>query len=124
MAGRRTGRRSFTALGLAIVLPAALIGQSGCGGSAPSGRTAAQQQAFLLAVHGAAPDISAYRSDIELTRLGRAVCDDLRSGASYQQVADRLGSTSGANSLPTADLGAVITSATTTYCPQYANRVS
>lgn len=111
----RAGRGVALALGL-------IVGTAACGGSSLSPKAAAVQQSFLLTVHGSAPDIESYRNDVELTRLGKAACDDLRSGASYQQVADRLGTTTGANRLPAADLGAVITSATTTYCPELANR--
>lgn len=96
---------------------------AGCGASKLSPQAAARQQQFLDAVHVAAPDVSSYRTDVELTRLGQAVCDDLRSGASYQTVADRLGTTAGASRLPSADLGAVITSAAAVYCPQYADRI-
>jgi hypothetical protein len=89
-----------------------------------SPQSAAQQQQYLDAVHVAAPDVNSYRTDVALVRLGHAVCDDLRSGASYETVADRLGVTAGASRLPSADLGAVITSAASVYCPQYADRVS
>ncbi|MDQ2726560.1 MAG: DUF732 domain-containing protein [Actinomycetota bacterium] len=99
-------------------------GLTGCGASKLSPQAAAQTQQFLDAVHVAAPDVSSYRTDVELTRLGRAVCDDLRSGASYQTVADRLGTTAGSSRLPSVDLGAVITSAASVYCPQYADRIS
>lgn len=96
------------------------VAMAGCASSKPSPAALAQQQDFLNAVHSAAPDVGSYRSDTELIRLGHAVCDDLRSGASYQAVADRLGTTTGANRLPSADLGAVITSAAEVNCPQYA----
>jgi hypothetical protein len=99
-------------------------GLVGCGATTLSPQAAARQQQFLNAVHVAAPDVSSYRTDVQLTRLGNAVCDDLRSGASYQTVADRLGTTAGASQLPSADLGAVITSAAAVYCPQYADRIS
>ncbi len=99
-------------------------GAAGCGTTRLSPQAAAQQQSFLDAVHVAAPDVGSYRTDVELSRLGRAVCDDLRSGASYSTVADRLGTTAGSSRLPSADLGAVITSAASVYCPQYANRTN
>lgn len=99
-------------------------GVAGCGASRLSPEAAARQQQYLDAVHVAAPDVSSYRTDVELTRLGMAVCDDLRSGASYQTIADRLGTTAGASRLPSVDLGAVITSAAAVFCPQYAAQVS
>ena len=95
---------------------------TGC--HAASGTTSATDQAFLSEVHGADPNINAVRSDTQLVRLGHAVCDDFRAKASYQAVADRLSITTGSNRLPTADLGAVITAAADSYCPQYRAAVS
>jgi hypothetical protein len=79
---------------------------------------------FLSSVHNAAPDIGAYRTDVQLTRLGHAACDGFRSGASFQQLADRLVLLEGNHPLPSADLGAVIDAAVTAYCPQYRSRVA
>lgn len=81
-------------------------------------------QAYLQEVHSAAPDINSIRSDTQLVRLGRAVCDDFRAKASYQEVADRLSIMAGADRLPSGDLGAVITAAADNYCPQYRPLVS
>jgi hypothetical protein len=94
---------------------------AGCGGhaSAPS----AADQSFLSSVHVAAPDVGAYRTDVQLTRLGHAACDGLRSGATYEQLADRLILLEGKNPLPTADLGTVIDSAVSAYCPQFQSRI-
>jgi hypothetical protein len=89
-----------------------------CGGGGASASSAADQ-AFLSAVHLAAPDVATYRSDVQLTRLGHAACDGFRSGASFQQLADRLVLLEGSNPVPTADLGAVIDAATDAYCPQF-----
>jgi hypothetical protein len=98
-----------------------VMGVVGCGsGGAPSGA----DQAFLQEVHGAAADIGQYRSDSQLERLGHAVCDDFRAGASYEEVADRLTIESGSGTLPSADLGAVITAAADQYCPKYRADVS
>ncbi|MDQ6838644.1 MAG: DUF732 domain-containing protein [Actinomycetota bacterium] len=116
----RTAR--LVACGVGALLIANVV--SGCGSTKLSPEMAAQQRQFLDAVHVAAPDVNGYRTDVDLTRLGRAVCDDLRSGASYQTVADRLGTTAGASRLPSADLGAVITSAASVYCPQYTDRIN
>jgi hypothetical protein len=96
-------------------------------GSCGSGKSQASAQAnqdFLSAVHVAAPDVGAYRTDVQLTRLGHAVCDGFRSGASYQQLADRLVLLEGKNPLPSADLGAVIDSAVSAFCPQFHSRVT
>lgn len=97
---------------------------SGCGSSTPSLAAQAQQQSFLNDVHETAADVNSYRTNSELVRLGHAVCDDLRSGASYGTIADRLGTTQGASTLPTVDLGAVITSAARVFCPAYADKVT
>jgi hypothetical protein len=93
-----------------------------CGGT--SAASVAAQQQFLLAVHAAAPDVSSYRSDVQLVRLGAAACDGFRAGASYEQLADRLVLVEGSHPLPAADLGAVITSAVVAFCPAYRNQVS
>jgi hypothetical protein len=98
-----------------------------CLGSCSSASSKASTQAtqdFLSAVHVAAPDVGAYRTDVQLARLGHAACDGFRSGASYQQLADRLVLLEGSNPLPSADLGAVITGAVTSFCPQFRSRVA
>lgn len=94
---------------------------AGCGSG---GQSSAADLAFLSEVHGAAADIGQYRSDSQLVRLGHAVCDDFAAGASYQEVADRLTIEAGSGTLPSADLGAVITAAADQYCPRYRGDVS
>jgi len=94
-----------------------------CGGGGSAVASQADQE-FLSAVHVAAPDIGTYRSDVQLTRLGHAVCEDFGSGASYEQLADRLVLSEGSDPLPSEDLGAVINAAVTAYCPQFSNRVA
>lgn len=110
---------------LAPALVAALLAVmlGACGAGAPSSDPATDQ-AYLAEVIGAAPDISALRSDTQLIRLGHAVCDDFRARASYQEVADRLSIEAGSDTLSPSDLGAVITSAADNYCPQYKPLVS
>ncbi|HEY3809952.1 MAG TPA: DUF732 domain-containing protein [Acidimicrobiales bacterium] len=95
---------------------------AGCGGGTASG-TSAADSAFLSAVHLNAPDVASYRNDVQLTRLGHAACDGFRSGASFQQLADRLVLLEGTKPLPSADLGAVIEAAVPAYCPQFQDRV-
>ena len=99
---------------------ALLAGACGSGGT----KTSAADQAYLAEVRDSVPDISSVRSDTQLVRLGRVVCDDFRARASYEEVADRLSTEAGSNSLPAADLGAVITAAADNYCPQYRDLVS
>ena len=99
-----------------------ILAVSGCHSSAgPPSRT---DQAYLGEVHSSAPDINSVRSDTQLIRLGHVVCDDFRAKASYTEIADRLSIEAGANALPSADLGAVITAAADNYCPQFRSLVS
>ena len=100
-----------------------LLGLGSCS-SANNKASAQATQDFLSAVHVAAPDVNTYRTDVQLTRLGHAACDGFRSGASYQQLADRLVLLEGSNPLPSADLGAVISSAVTSFCPQFHSQVA
>ena len=99
---------------------AALVAACGGGNSAAA---SADNQTFLSQVHVAAPDINTYRTDVQLTRIGHAVCDGFRSGASYQELADRLPLLEGSNPLPSADLGALIDAAVDAYCPQYRGQI-
>jgi hypothetical protein len=109
-------------MGATAGLAVAAVLAGGCGSGAPSAGPA--DQAYLAEVHAAGPDINNVRSDTQLIRLGHVVCDDFRAKASYQQVADRLSIEAGADSLPSSDLGAVITAAADNYCPQYRDLVS
>jgi hypothetical protein len=99
-----------------------IVAGAGCHSGAPT--PGSIDRSYLSEVHGDAPGIGAVRSDTQLIRLGHVVCDDFRAKASYQQVADRLSIEAGADALPSADLGAVITSAADNYCPQYRGLVS
>ncbi|SRR5579875_1505360 len=109
-------RRGLRALGAALVLVVAV----GCGG----GGSTQASQSFVARVHQLAPDVNGYASDAGLVELGRAVCYDLSSGASAQQVADRVGYEGAGARLPSADLGAVMQAATETLCPRFAGMFS
>jgi len=85
-----------------------------CGGSS---EPSANQQSFLAAVHQQAPDVGAYRSDARVVALGQAVCNDLAAGVGVPDIASRLAS----SSLPSPDLGAIMSAASQTLCPQYAS---
>lgn len=103
-----------------MVFAAAIaVAPSGCSAGSPDSPA---DKSFLSSVHVEAPDIGTYRSDVALARLGHAACDGLRSGASYQEVADRISLLEGSHPLPSQDLGAVISSALDSYCPQYRSR--
>ncbi len=101
--------------GCAVLL--AGLALSACGGTSAPGHQ--QSQTFLNAVYSQAPDIGTYRTGTQLIGLGVAVCDDLRAGATVQQLADRLSLMEGSVALPPGDLGVVMSSAVTTFCPQY-----
>jgi hypothetical protein len=103
-----------------VAASASLAGACGSGSSTNS----AADQAFLQTLHLTDPQINTYRTDVQLTRLGHAVCDDFSSGASYQEVADRLSTLQGSSALPSPDLGSVIDSAVEAMCPQYRDRTS
>lgn len=94
----------------------------GCG-AAQSEAARQKNQRFVESVESAAPDVSHYRNDTQLIRLGKAACAGFESGVSYQQLADRLVLSEGSNPLPSEDLGAVITAAVNTYCPKYDSMV-
>jgi hypothetical protein len=121
-AGWRSSRGPVLLVGMALA-SALTLSLGSCSSGNARGSAQADQD-FLSAVHVAAPDIGAYRTDIQLARLGHAACDGFRSGASYQQLADRLVLLEGNNPLPSADLGAVIDSAVTAFCPQFHDRVT
>lgn len=111
--GRRAGR---------AVMAAAIGLLGGCGASG-GGAPSAADSGFLSEVHAAVPSVASLRSDVQLERLGHAVCDGFAAGASYQELADRLALQAGSGSLPSEDLGAVIMAAADNYCPQYRDRV-
>ena len=113
--GRTVRWRSWAAV-------AAVLLAAGCGGGG-SGASSAADSGFLAEVHDSAPSINGVRSDVQLERLGHAVCDGFAAGASYQELADRLALQAGSGSLPSVDLGAVIMAAADNYCPQYRSRV-
>jgi hypothetical protein len=108
---------------LAVAVVSGSVGLTSCRGSSTAASGQADQ-AFLAAVHLADPNVGAYRSDVQLTRLGHAACDGFRSGASFQQLADRLVLLEGRKPLPSTDLGAVIDAAVASYCPQFHSRVA
>jgi hypothetical protein len=99
-----------------------VVALAGCGGRNSPAADAANQ-AFLSQARVAAPDVNSYRNDVQLERLGHAACDGFHSGASYQELADRLPLLEGSDPLPSADLGAVIDAAVEAYCPQYRSMI-
>jgi hypothetical protein len=104
---------------LAVVVAGGSLASSltGCGGHSTINPKA--DQAFLNSVYSNAPDISSYRSGQQLVSLGQVVCNDLESGASVQEVGDRVPLIEGNVLLPASDLGVVISAAVTELCPQF-----
>lgn len=102
-----------------VVVLCALV--SACG--AVSSASTRLDEEFLNAVHSQAPDIASYRNDSQLVSMGQAICADLGSGASVQEVGDRIPLVEGSVSLPSDDLGKVITAAVSELCPKYLGRL-
>jgi hypothetical protein len=100
----------------------AVLALAGCGGGKSAAGDAANQ-VFLAQLYVAAPDVGSYRSDVQLERLGHAACDGFHSGASYEELADRLALLEGSHPLPAADLGAVIDAAVDSFCTQYRSMI-
>jgi hypothetical protein len=96
---------------------------AGCG-AGESAATKQQDEQFVNSVVASAPDVSHYRNNTQLIRLGRAACVDFASGVTYEELADRLALSEGPNPLPVEDLGTVITSAVDTFCPKYEDLVN
>jgi hypothetical protein len=91
---------------------------AGCG-SSRSTTSPKANQAFLNSIYSQAPDIGSYRSGLQLLSLGQVVCSDLESGASVQEVGDRVPIDEGNVALPPGDLGIVISAAVDQLCPQF-----
>ncbi len=104
-------------MGVVMVVCALAGALTGCGGHPTANPKATQ--AFLNSVYSNAPDISSYRSSRQLVSLGQVVCDDLESGASVQEVGDRVPLIEGSVSLPPGDLGVVISAAVSKLCPKF-----
>jgi hypothetical protein len=100
-----------------LLMGGAAVGAWAMAGCGASSTATANQQAFLAAVHQQAPDIGNYFSDSRVAALGQAVCNDLGANVSVSDIAARLSS----SSLPTPDLGAVMTAASQDLCPKYAS---
>ena len=86
---------------------------------APDGQPEGDQASHLNLSHSNASDISSYRTGAQLVSLGQVVCDDLESGASVQEVGDRVPLIEGNVSLPPGDLGVVISAAVSEVCPRF-----
>lgn len=109
---------------MALVFSGLVAGAMTAGCGSGGGALSPADQSFLSDVQANAPGIEQYRSPTDLVRLGHVVCNDFAARATYEEVADRLSIESGSDSLPTADLGAVIIAAADNYCPQYRGLVS
>lgn len=101
----------------ATLLVGTVLFFAGCGHGASA--VSAADSAYLSELTAAAPDITTYRNDTQLVRLGHVACDDFSAGAGYQETADRMALEEGTPPLPSEDLGAVITTAIDSLCPKY-----
>jgi hypothetical protein len=90
---------------------------AGCGGRVAT--SGPDQKAFLDSVYSQAPGIGSYRTGPQLVSLGQAICGDLESGASVEELGDRLPLVEGNVTLPPGDLGVVISAAVSVMCPKY-----
>jgi hypothetical protein len=90
---------------------------AGCGSDASTSPGAAQ--AFVNSIYSQAPDIAGYRTGPQLISLGQAICADLESGASVEEVGDRVPLLEGDDPLPPDDLGVVISAAVNELCPKF-----
>jgi Protein of unknown function (DUF732) len=109
--------RRLEAVAAAVLVCGLVAFLGGCGGHPTASPKATQ--AFLNSVYSNAPDISSYRSSRQLVSLGQVVCGDLESGASVQEVGDRIPLIEGNVSLPPGDLGVVISAAVGKLCPRF-----
>lgn len=90
---------------------------AGCASHATTSPKA--DQAFIDSVYSQAPDIGNYRTGPQLLSLGQAICADLDSGATVEQVGDRVPLLEGSVLLPPDDLGVVISAAVNELCPKF-----
>ena len=99
----------------AVVAGCALL--AGCGRHVATNDQS--QKAFLDSVYSQAPGIGSYRTGLQLVSLWQAICGDLESGASVQELGDRLPLVEGNVTLPPGDLGVVISAAVDVMCPKF-----
>ncbi len=103
-----------------LPLAAALVvAVTAAGCSSHSSTSPAAAQAFVNSVYSQAPDIGGYRTGPQLLSLGQAICTDLESGATVEEVGDRVPLLEGNEPLPPDDLGVVISAAVNELCPKF-----
>jgi predicted metal-dependent HD superfamily phosphohydrolase len=105
-----TGRPAIAVVVLSLVTWAAA-----CGGGQQSAAARATDQRFVDGVHESATDISSYRTDSQLIKMGHVTCDGFRANANIEQIASLL--ERNAASIPPGDIGAVISTAVHVLCP-------
>ena len=108
-------RRLVAAMVAAVVLAGGGL-LDGCGRHAVISDQS--EKAFLDSVYSQAPGIGGYRTGPQLISLGQAICGDLASGASVEELGDRLPLVEGNVTLPPGDLGVVIAAAVGVMCPK------
>jgi Protein of unknown function (DUF732) len=99
-----------------------VLSVAGCSGGHQSAAARAMDQRFVDGVHNSATDISGYRTDSQVVKMGHVVCDGFRANANIEQIAGLLERT--AANLPAGDIGAIISNAVNVLCPAYAGRLN
>jgi hypothetical protein len=112
-----SGRSAIAVGALTVVLWVA-----GCSGGHQRAAALAVGQRFVDGVHNSATDISEYRTDSQVIKMGHVVCDGFRANANIEQIAGLLERT--AADLPAGDIGAIISTAVKVLCPAYAGRLN
>lgn len=107
-----------------LTLALAFLALPGCGSVLGSGGSSHQNSQYLSRLRDTDPEITHYRSPSQLVALGHAACEEMQSGVSYLEVADRMAGEESPPTLPSQDLGAVISSAARVFCPKYSSQVS
>jgi hypothetical protein len=107
---------------VAVVALLLVTWMAACSGGQQSAARRAVDQRFIDGVHESATDISKYRTDGQLIKMGHVVCDGFRAHANIEQIASLL--ERNAANLPPGDIGAVISTAVHVLCPEYGSKLN
>jgi hypothetical protein len=107
---------------IAVVVLTVVTWASACSGGQQSAARRAVDQRFVDGVHESATDVSTYRTDSQLVKMGHVACDGFRAHANIEQIASLL--ERNATNLPPGDIGAVISTAVHVFCPEYGGKLN
>jgi hypothetical protein len=109
---------------MAVVVPALALAAfaAGCSSGHQSAGPRAVDQRFVDGVHESATDVSKYRTDGQVVKMGHVACDGFRANANIEQIAGLLERTDA--NLPAHDIGAIISTAVGVLCPAYEGRLN